>query len=270
MNLQNEKIKELCITLSLTTLANEYPVIAQTAADKNVGYSDFLEMLLDNEIKARHIRREQMLLKMAGFPAIKTLDDFDFNFNKSIPRSKLMELSSLTFLERKENIILLGPSGVGKSHLSIALGYLAVKQRLKTKFISAADLLLQLETAIRQERYAHYLKHQIQGPALLIIDEIGYLPMNKQQANLFFQMVAARYEKGSIILSSNHSFATWPEVFAGDSALTAAMLDRLLHHSHILSCVGGKSYRLKNKVKAGVISELVEPQVAISQGSEVN
>jgi DNA replication protein DnaC len=268
MNLQSEKIKNLCHALSLTTLADEFHIFAQTAADKNMGYGEFLEVLLNNELKCRHGRRVQMLLQMSGFPAIKTLDQFDYNFNRGISKTKVLELSSLTFLERKENVIFLGPSGVGKSHLSIGLGYLAIQASLKTKFISAADLLLQLEAAIRQDRYSYYIKQQILRPELLIIDEIGYLPMTKQQANLFFQVVATRYEKGSIILTSNHSFATWPEIFASDSALTAAMLDRLLHHSHILSVTGGRSYRLKDKVKAGIISEFVEPQVSVKQQKE--
>lgn len=270
MNLQDEKIKSLCEKLSLTTLAQEYSIFAQEAADKNMGYSEFLENILNSELRSRQGRRTQMLLRMASFPSIKTLDAFDYNFNKSTPRAKIVELSSLSFLERKENVVFLGPSGVGKSHLAIALGYLSIQARLKIKFISAADLLLQLETAIRQERYGHYIKHQISTPALLIIDEIGYLPMTKQQANLFFQVIATRYEKGSIILTSNHSFATWPEIFAGDSALTAAMLDRLLHHSHVISLAGGKSYRLKDKVKAGVLTEYVAPQVALMQEKEVN
>jgi DNA replication protein DnaC len=270
MNLQSEKIKNLCNLLLLTTLADKYSILAQEAADKNMGYSEFLEVLLDNEVRARQGRRVQMLLRMASFPVVKTLDNFDYNFNRSISRPKVLELSSLAFLQRKENVIFLGPSGVGKSHLAIALGYLAVQAKFRVKFISAADLLLQLEAAIRQDRYSYYLKHQILRPSLVVIDEIGYLPMSKQQANLFFQVVANRYEKGSIILTSNHSFATWPEIFAGDSALTAAMLDRLLHHSHVLSMTGGKSYRLKDKMKAGIISEFIEPQVALNQGKEIN
>lgn len=260
MNIQDEIIREHCKKLLLVTLANEYATLAQTAAEKNISYTAFLEMVLAHELQARQERHRQMLLKIAGFPLIKTLENFDFNFNRVIPKTKLMELASLSFLTKKENLVFLGPSGVGKSHLSIALGYLAVQQRLKTKFISAADLLLHLETAVRQDRYTHYMKHQIQAPILLIIDEIGYLPMNKQQANLFFQVIATRYEKGSMILTSNHSFGSWPDIFAGDNALTAALLDRLLHHSHILSFVGGKSYRLKDKVKAGMVTERAVPQ----------
>lgn len=268
MNLQDETIREYCKKLSLVTLGNEYSTLAQTAAQKNVNYTEFLEMVLAHELRARQERHRQMLLQIAGFPLIKTLEDFDFNFNQTIPKAQLIELASLGFLAKKENLVFLGPSGVGKSHLSIALGYLAVNQRLKTKFISAADLLLQLETAIRQERYARYIKHQIQAPALLIIDEIGYLPMTKPQANLFFQVIATRYEKGSIILTSNHSFGTWPEVFAGDSALTAALLDRLLHHSHILSFPGARSYRLKDKIKAGAMVERAEPQKIIGSSKD--
>lgn len=270
MESQHDYVKNLCKRLSLMTLAEGYSTLAQTAADKATGYTDFLEMVLNYEIKGRNVRRENMLLRMAGFPALKTLDDFDFQFNSCVPRTKLSELSSLAFLDKKENVVLLGPSGVGKSHLSIALGYLAIKSRFKVKFISAADLLLQLEAAIRQGKYAHYLKHHIHSPAVLIIDEIGYLPMSKHQANLFFQVVAARYEKGSIILTSNYSFANWPTVFAEESALTAAMLDRLLHHSHILSFMGGKSYRLKDKIKAGVISEFTTSQVDFHSEKEVN
>lgn len=260
MNVQDETIRAYCKQLSLLTLAEDYSFLAQSAAEKEMSYTDFLEKVLNQEIKGRQERHREMLLKMVGFPVIKTLEEFDFNFNRAISKAKLMELASLTFLAKKENLVFLGPSRVGKSHLSIALGYLSVNQRLKTKFMSAADLLLQLETAIRQERYTQYMKHQIRAPALLIIDEIGYLPMNKQQANLFFQVIATRYEKGSMILSSNHSFGTWPEVFANDSALTAALLDRLLHHAHVLSFAGSRSYRLKDKVKAGVMVERAEPQ----------
>ena len=146
--------------------------------------------------------------------------------------------------------MLLGPSGVGKTHLAIALGYRATQSGIKTRFITAADLMLQLGMASRQERLKEYLSRIVLGPRLLIIDEIGYLPFGRDEANLFFQVVAKRYEKGSMILTSNLPFPQWATAFADDTTLTAAMLDRLLHHAHIVS-MSGESYRLKDKRKAG-------------------
>ena len=151
--------------------------------------------------------------------------------------------------------MLLGPSGVGKTHLAIALGYLATQAGFKTRFITAADLLLQLDTAQRQGRLKQVMQRGVNGFSVLIIDEIGYLPMSKEQANLFFQAIAQRYEKGSIILTSNLSFGQWDTTFAGNTALTAAMLDRILHHAHIIQ-IKGESFRLKNKRKAGVFKPL--------------
>ena len=141
---------------------------------------------------------------------------------------------------------MLGPSGVGKTHLAIALGYLATQAGMKTRFITAADLLLQLDTAQRQGRLKQTMQRSINGPRLLIIDEIGYLPMTKDQAILFFQVIVKRYEKGSVILTSNLSFGQWDQTFAGNTALTSAMLDRVLHHSHVIQ-IKGDSYRLKEK-----------------------
>jgi len=189
---------------------------------------------------------------MAGFPAIKTLDSFDFAVATGAPKDVIMQLASLAFIERRENIMLLGPSGVGKTHLAIALGYLATQAGLKVKFISAADLLLQLETAQRQGRYKPFLRRSIQGPSLLIVDEIGYLPMTGDQANLFFQVIAKRYEAGSVIITSNLPFGQWGDVFGGNDALVSAMLDRLLHHAHIVQ-IRGESYRLREKRRSGLL-----------------
>jgi DNA replication protein DnaC len=148
---------------------------------------------------------------------------------------------------------MLGPSGTGKTHLAIALGYLATQRGWKVRFTTAADLILMLETAQRQERLKEALHRSIAMPRLLIIDEIGYLPFGRDQANLFFQVIAKRYEKASIVLTSNLTFGSWDEAFAGDAVLTAAMLDRILHHATVVQ-ISGESYRLKDKRRAGIMA----------------
>lgn len=170
------------------------------------------------------------------------------------PQKQLQSLRSLSFIERNENIVLLGPSGVGKTHLAIAMGYEAVRAGIKVRFTTAADLLLQLSTAQRQGRYKTTLQRGVMAPRLLIIDETGYLPFSQEEAKLFFQVIAKRYEKSAMILTSNLPFGQWDQTFAGDAALTSAMLDRILHHSHVVQ-IKGESYRLRQKRKAGVIAE---------------
>jgi DNA replication protein DnaC len=251
MNLLLEKIQFFCKELGLNKILENYHSIAQECASKNLSHTEFLEKVLQEEHEGRQLRGQMMLCKMAGFPAIKTLENFDFEFAQGVPKKQIMEISSLAFIGRAENIIFLGPSGVGKTHLAIALGYLATKKNQKVKFLSASDLIVILETAHRQGTYKEILKRVIMSPKILIIDEIGYLPLNREQANYFFQAVANRYEKGSIILTSNLNFGQWDQAFAGDATLCAAMLDRLLHHSHIIQ-IQGDSYRLKQKKKAGI------------------
>lgn len=149
---------------------------------------------------------------------------------------------------------MLGPSGVGKTHLAIAFGYQATQRGIKARFITAADLVMLLETAQRQSRYKDVLERSIARHKLLIIDEIGYLPLERSQAHLLFQVIAKMYERGSVILTSNLNFGSWDQTLAGDSALTAALLDRLLHHSHVIQ-IQGDSYRLKDKRKAGIVAK---------------
>ena len=254
MNLQSEHITQLCRQLKLERVLAEYATVAQSAVRDKASFTDFLETVLKAESDFRAERTRQMLAKLAGFPAVKTLEAFDFGFAVGAPKALLTELATLAFIERAENVVLLGPSGVGKTHLAIALGLRATSASIKTRFIAAADLMLQLQTARRQGRFANYLNHAILGPKLLIIDEIGYLPFGREEANLFFQVVAKRYERGSIVLTSNLPFAQWATAFADDATLTAAMLDRLLHHAHIAQ-IQGDSYRLKDKRKAGVIKK---------------
>ncbi len=250
MNLQHERIRQLCTTLKLEKIAADWPGLAARAVEQDATLADFLEQLLISESNARNERTRATLLKLATLPAIKTMEQYDFNFATGAPRAQVQELAGLTFIERAENIVLLGPSGVGKSHLAVALAYRAVMAGIKTRFVTAADLMLQLGTAHQQGRLKQYLNRAILGPKLLIVDEIGYLPFGRDEANLFFNVVAKRYERGSMILTSNLPFTQWATAFADDQTLTAAMLDRLLHHAHIVQ-ISGESYRLKGKRKAG-------------------
>ncbi|EFO1378061.1 AAA family ATPase [Escherichia coli] len=225
MELQHQRLMALAGQLQLESLISAAPALSQQAVVQEWSYMDFLEHLLHEEKLARHQRKQAMYTRMAAFPAVKTFEEYDFTFATGAPQKQLQSLRSLSFIERNENIVLLGPSGVGKTHLAIAMGYEAVRAGIKVRFTTAADLLLQLSTVQRQGRYKTTLQRGVMAPRLLIIDEIGYLP-----------------------------FGQWDQTFAGDAALTSAMLDRILHHSHVVQ-IKGESYRLRQKRKAGVIAE---------------
>lgn len=251
MNLQSERLAALCAELRLAGVAESFAALATAAVEREQSFLDFLEAVLIAERDSRRARSAATLVRMAGFPATKTLEDYDFGFATTAPRRQIEQLASLNFVVRQENVVFLGPSGTGKTHLAIALGHKAANAGIKTRFTTAADLMLQVEAAQRQGRLARFMT-ALSRYAVLIIDEIGYLPLSREQAHLFFQIVAARYERGSTIMTSNLSFSTWDQAFAGDRVLTAAMLDRLLHHAQVVQ-IQGESYRLKDKRKAGII-----------------
>jgi len=248
----SEQVDALCDELSLTAVASHYATLADEAAKKKRSFIDFLASVLAEEASLREERRRETLRRLAAFPSIKTLEQFDFEAAPGVPKARIQELAGLAFIERRENVIFLGPSGTGKSHLATALGVRATERRYKVRFVTAADLVLQLEKARREHRFDQYLKRAILGPSLLILDEIGYLPLKKEQADMFFQVVAKRYEQGSVILTSNLSFGDWEETFDGNAALTSAMLDRLLHHAHVIQ-IRGDSYRLRQARQSGLI-----------------
>ena len=251
MELNNE-IVTLCKSLKLSTVAEEYHTIATTAAKESWQYIQFLHELLKRESDSRLQRSKSVLTKLASFPAIKTLEQFDYTFSVGVNRKQIEELASLEFIKKHENIILLGQCGVGKTHLAIALAYKAVQHRYKAKFTTIAELLSNANKAKKERKYDAFLK-SITNPSVLVIDEIGYFNMNKEEANHFFQIISKRYEKGSTILTSNLVFSKWTQVFAGDKIVTTAILDRVLHHSHIIN-IQGDSYRLKEKKEQGIIN----------------
>ncbi|MBW1716818.1 MAG: IS21-like element helper ATPase IstB [Deltaproteobacteria bacterium] len=222
----------------------------EEASRDNLSYIEFLDRLLTEEVSAKRERNIAMRTAMAKFPFIKTLESFDFKFQPSVDKRKIKELATCRFIANGENVILLGPPGVGKTHLAVALGIKAVTEGYRTYFIQAMPLIASLTKAYAENRIEDRLKFYCQ-PKLLIIDEIGYIPIDRHGAHLFFQLISRHYERGSLILTSNRSFSQWNEIF-GDPVIATAILDRILHHSTTIN-IKGNSYRLKEKVKAGLI-----------------
>jgi DNA replication protein DnaC len=264
-----ERITLLCQSLGFHTVARDFSAIAEKASKDECSFQEFLERILKAETGGRQERSRTLITRTAGFPAIKTLEQYDFKFGSGTPKAQITELASLAFIERAENVVLLGPSGVGKTHLAIALGYRAAQAGIKTRFVTAADLILQLSASQRQGRLKEYLRRSITMPRLLIIDEIGYLPFARDEANHFFQVIAQRYERASVIITSNLPFGQWDTAFAGDVTMTAAMLDRLLHHAHVVM-MSGESFRLKERRKAGIGLPAAKPSAKVGQFSIVD
>ncbi|WP_428739718.1 IS21-like element helper ATPase IstB [Sulfurimonas sp.] len=250
--LLHERITEYCSRFKLPGVLEHYQYLADNAAKEKMSYSEYLCKLFELENSGRELRGRQMVLKMAGLPKLKTIDTFDFK-SSSVDKTLINEILTLRFIDECKNILLFGPSGVGKTHLATAIAYAVTQERIKIKFITASDLMIQLEAAVTTNRLDNYFKRTIGISRVLVIDEFGYVKFNETQANLFFQVINKKYEIGSIIITSNLSFTKWKEVLNNDEALTTAILDRLIHHSHLIN-ITGESYRLKQKREAGLLN----------------
>ena len=230
-NLKDLKLYQISIKLS------EY---IEKINENKIGVAEALLELTNQELEVKNYNATHAMVKVAGFPHLKEVKDFDFNFQPKINKQQFLDFESLRFLENNNNILLIGNSGVGKTHLATAIGIAAAKKRVSTYFIKCHDLISQLKKALIENRLDTRIKH-FSKYRLLIIDEIGYLPIGEEEAKMFFQLIDMRYEKKSTIITSNINLSDWGKIFS-DSLIASAILDRLVHHSSIVNILGN-SYR---------------------------
>ena len=238
-------LKEQLKILGLDAINEEFYSKAQEYRDKGLDYIDYLAELVSNQISRRVERSINYRLGKARFPVIRTVEEFDFGFQSELDEKAYKKLLDFEFVQNGENVIFIGPPGVGKSHLGVALGVKACQHRIRTYFIQTSELIEELKIAKISRTLSSYID-KLSRQSLLIIDELGYTPLSSEDANLFFQLVSRKYEKTSIVITSNKNFKDWGSIF-NDEVIAAAIIDRLLHHCHLF-VINGPSYRIKDKV----------------------